>query len=150
MMPLTKFETIFCRPKPSPTPTAPLNTAKAVRSMPTVLRPITIASVTSTIFTRLPASACTDEPGIEPEPRHRPLRDHEQQPSKDRYHEATQLAGPSAARKIALDPFGERVGDAAGRETDAPGEREGAGDQREPQHQPFEHLARQSELTRLV
>ena len=27
-MPLTKFETIFCRPKPMPTPTAPLNTAK--------------------------------------------------------------------------------------------------------------------------
>ena len=50
MMPLTKFETIFCRPKPRPTPIAPLNTANAVRSMPTVLSPISSASDTSTIL----------------------------------------------------------------------------------------------------
>ena len=34
MMPLTKFDTIFCRPKPRPTPIAPENNASAERSMP--------------------------------------------------------------------------------------------------------------------
>ncbi len=35
MMPLTRFDTIFCRPKPTPTPTAPEKNASAERSMPT-------------------------------------------------------------------------------------------------------------------
>src|SRR5258708_3776584 len=60
MIPLTKFDTIFCRPKPMPTPTAPLKTAKAVRSMPTALRPISSATEISAILMRLPASARTE------------------------------------------------------------------------------------------
>ena len=34
MMPLTKFDTTFCRPMPMPTPSAPEKTVSAVRSMP--------------------------------------------------------------------------------------------------------------------
>ena len=60
MMPLTKFDTIFCRPKPMPTPTAPLKTANAVRSMPTALRPISSATEISAIRTRLPVSTRTE------------------------------------------------------------------------------------------
>ena len=60
MIPLTKFDTIFCRPKPRPTPTAPLKTAKAVRSMSTALRPISSATEISAILVRLPVSARTE------------------------------------------------------------------------------------------
>ena len=37
MTPLIKLLTIFCKPKPTPTPSKPPNTAKPVRSMPTAL-----------------------------------------------------------------------------------------------------------------
>jgi hypothetical protein len=37
MMPLMKLATIFCRPKPMPTPTAPEKIASADRLMPTAL-----------------------------------------------------------------------------------------------------------------
>jgi hypothetical protein len=52
MMPLTRLDTIFCRPKPTPTPTAPENTASAEMSMPTALstimmpRPIRVQRIT--------------------------------------------------------------------------------------------------------
>src|SRR5438105_1931207 len=58
--PAIKFETIFCRPKRMPTPTAPLNNAKAVRSMPTALSPISSATEISAIRTRLPVSTLTE------------------------------------------------------------------------------------------
>ena len=45
MTPHTKFEKIFCHPKPRPTPKAPVNTAKAVRSIPTAERAIKNAAV---------------------------------------------------------------------------------------------------------
>ena len=63
-MPLTKFETIFCKPKPSPTPIAPLNTVNAVRSIPTALSPISSARNTSTILNRLRVSVWID--GLSP------------------------------------------------------------------------------------
>ena len=37
MMPLMKLATIFCRPKPMPTPAAPVKIASAERLMPTAL-----------------------------------------------------------------------------------------------------------------
>ena len=63
-MPLTKFETIFCNPKPSPTPIAPLRTVNAVRSIPTALTPISSARNTSAILTRLRVSVWID--GLRP------------------------------------------------------------------------------------
>src|SRR4051794_40033384 len=64
MMPLTKFETIFCKPKPSPTPIAPLNTVNAVRSIPTAFSPISSARIISAILTRLRVSVWID--GLRP------------------------------------------------------------------------------------
>src|SRR5947207_9441843 len=45
--PLTKFDTIFCRPKPTPTPSAPVKIASAERSIPVDRTTIRIASVIS-------------------------------------------------------------------------------------------------------
>jgi len=45
MMPLTRFDTIFCKPKPIPTPIAPEKKASAERSMPTVDSVIRMAKV---------------------------------------------------------------------------------------------------------
>ena len=46
-MPLKKFATIFCSPKPTPTPTAPPNTARTDKSMPTLPTATSTATVTS-------------------------------------------------------------------------------------------------------
>ncbi len=60
MMPLIRLETTFCRPKPRPRPTAPENTASAVRSMPTLWRASRKATVSRVIFSSLPSSTWTD------------------------------------------------------------------------------------------
>ncbi len=56
MMPLIRLDTSFCRPKPMPTPIAPVNTAKAVRSMPMLFNAMTNATTTSVDFNSLPIS----------------------------------------------------------------------------------------------
>ena len=56
MIPLTRLDTIFCRPKPRPTPTAPEKKASAEKSMPTVDSAITIAKVISSRRISLPIS----------------------------------------------------------------------------------------------
>ena len=54
---ITKFETTFCSPKPTPTPTAPEKTVSAVRSMPRVPRaPPRPRTISSAILTSLPIS----------------------------------------------------------------------------------------------
>ena len=60
MIPLTRLETIFCRPKPRPTPTAPEKNASAEKSMPTVESAIKIAKVISTRRISLPISTWID------------------------------------------------------------------------------------------
>ncbi len=55
-----KFATIFCRPKPMPTPAAPENTVSADRLMPTALKAIAIANTIRPIRITLPSSTCTD------------------------------------------------------------------------------------------
>src|SRR4029079_3430820 len=50
MMPLTKFDTIFCSPRPTPTPIAPVNTARPDRSMPAALSPRTMATAHSQVY----------------------------------------------------------------------------------------------------
>ena len=54
MIPEMKFETTFCRPKPIPTPTAPENTVKAVRSMPMPDIAATTATTMKVIFRSFP------------------------------------------------------------------------------------------------
>ena len=56
MMPLTRFDTIFCKPKPTPTPTAPEKIASAEKSMPTEPSTISTAKVTSAARMSLPSS----------------------------------------------------------------------------------------------
>ena len=60
MMPLMKLATIFCRPIPMPTPTAPENTASAERLMPTAPSAITIATTISPIRIILTSSTWID------------------------------------------------------------------------------------------
>ena len=60
MMPLTRLDTIFCKPKPRPTPTAPEKNASAERSMPTVESTIRIAKVISSRRINLPISTWID------------------------------------------------------------------------------------------
>ena len=55
-----KLENIFCMPKPIPTPIAPPSTAKAVRSIPTVLKPNRIAAATNANLNVLDSSARAD------------------------------------------------------------------------------------------
>ena len=55
-MPLTRFDTIFCKPKPRPTPTAPENSASTERSMPIELRTMMTVSVISEMRISLPIS----------------------------------------------------------------------------------------------
>ena len=59
-MPLTRLDTIFCRPKPRPTPTAPEKKASAEKSMPTVDSAIRIAKVISSRRISLPISTWID------------------------------------------------------------------------------------------
>ena len=54
MIPLTRFETIFCKPKPRPTPIAPEKNASAEKSMPTVESAIRKAKVMSKSRITLP------------------------------------------------------------------------------------------------
>ena len=60
MMPLTRFDTIFCKPKPMPTPMAPEKKARAERSMPTVDKVIRMAKVISRSRVTLPISTWID------------------------------------------------------------------------------------------
>ena len=60
MMPLMKLATIFCRPKPMPTPAAPENTVSAERLMPTAPSAIAIANTIKPIRITLTSSTCTD------------------------------------------------------------------------------------------
>ena len=55
MMPLIRLETIFCRPKPRPTPMAPENSASAERSIPTELMTMMIASTINVMRISLPS-----------------------------------------------------------------------------------------------
>ncbi len=59
-MPLTRLETIFCRPKPKPTPIAPENSASTDRSMPIDDSTTTTASVISAMRTSLLMSTWID------------------------------------------------------------------------------------------
>lgn len=45
MMPLIRFEMTFCRPKPTPSPTAPEKTVNAVRSMPILSKAANMATM---------------------------------------------------------------------------------------------------------
>ena len=60
MMPEMKLATIFCRPIPIPTPTAPENTASAERLMPTAPRAIATATTISPIRIILTSSTWID------------------------------------------------------------------------------------------
>jgi hypothetical protein len=60
MIPLIRLETTFCRPKPRPRPTAPENTASAVKSMPTPCSATRNATVSRVIFKSLPRSTWTE------------------------------------------------------------------------------------------
>ena len=55
-----KLATIFCRPMPIPTPTAPENTASAERLMPTALKAIATATTISPIRIILTSSTWID------------------------------------------------------------------------------------------
>ena len=59
MTPLIKLLTIFCKPKPMPTPSKPPNTASAGRSMPTLSIATSTAIEISTIFSDFANSTCT-------------------------------------------------------------------------------------------
>src|SRR5664280_1317990 len=60
MIPLTRLDTIFCRPKPRPTPTAPENSASTDKSMPMELSTTTMAMVSSAMRISLPISTWID------------------------------------------------------------------------------------------
>src|SRR5215472_11868372 len=56
MIPLNRFETVLCRPSPTPTPSAPVNSANVVRSTPMLVSASTTASVTSVVLISFPSS----------------------------------------------------------------------------------------------
>ena len=58
--PLIRLEMIFCKPNPIPTPRAPPNTVRAVRSIPRLLMAMRNARVISTILVSLATSTWTD------------------------------------------------------------------------------------------
>ena len=57
---LTRFDTIFCRPKPMPTPTAPENKASAEKSMPTELSTTSTAKVIRAMRMSFPSRTWID------------------------------------------------------------------------------------------
>src|SRR6516162_3340229 len=55
-IPLNRFETVRCSPSPTPTPSAPVNSAKVVRSIPMLVSDSTTAKVTKVALISLPRS----------------------------------------------------------------------------------------------
>ncbi len=103
MMPLTRFDTIFCRPKPMPTPTAPEKIASAEKSMPTEPSTISTAKVTSATRASLPSSTWIDgvRSSIGAQPRVEEVAQRDRAPQRDQEQrrglEREQRRDPQAA-----------------------------------------------------